>query len=334
SFDMPSSFRGRGITLLLPKLKSNSIPVDWDHQNLLKDEAYFKLEQIKKLLFYPGCRKKFILEYFGDETDLEKVGENCGTCDFCIERKNIGEQEKQDLVKISVFSLVLETVKNFDERFGVSMITKFLYGSQDKKILEYSMDKKDGFGALSDFSSEMIQIIIEALIFKEFLYKTEGMYPVLGITETGRIAIVRNYLLSDENNDLQYFIRKKIGTKKIFKKEEKQKTEKIDTYLETLKIFEKTKNLKEIAKKRELAEITIENHILKLYELSKISLTDLLNYSSISNLKKIKNIIIGELDGDISALKPIKESLEKAGNREINYFEIKICISMLEKKDL
>lgn len=334
SFDMPSSFRWRWITLLLPKLKSNSIPVDWDHQNLLKDEAYFKLEQIKKLLFYPGCRKKFILEYFWDETDLEKVWENCWTCDFCIERKNIWEQEKQDLVKISVFSLVLETVKNFDERFWVSMITKFLYWSQDKKILEYSMDKKDGFWALSDFSSEMIQIIIEALIFKEFLYKTEWMYPVLWITETWRIAIVRNYLLSDENNDLQYFIRKKIWTKKIFKKEEKQKTEKIDTYLETLKIFEKTKNLKEIAKKRELAEITIENHILKLYELSKISLTDLLNYSSISNLKKIKNIIIWELDWDISALKPIKESLEKAWNREINYFEIKICISMLEKKDL
>ena len=80
--------------------------------------------------------------------------------------------------------------------------------------------------------------------------------------------------------------------------------------------------------------MTIENHILKLYEFSKISLTDLLNYSSISNLKKIKNIIIWELDWDISALKPIKESLEKAWNREINYFEIKICISMLEKKDL
>ena len=334
SFDMPSSFRWRWITLLLPKLKSNSIPIDWDHQNLLKDEAYFKLEQIKKLLFYPSCRKKFILEYFWDETDLKKIWENCWTCDFCIERKNLWKQTEQDLVKISVFSLVLETVKNFDERFWVSMITKFLYWSQDKKILEYSMDKKDDFWALSDFSSEMIQIIIEALIFKEFLYKTEWMYPVLWITETWRIAIVRNYLLSDENNDLQYFIRKKIWNKKIFKKEEKQKTEKIDTYLETLKIFEKTKNLKEIAKQRGFTEMTIENHILKLYELSKISLTDLLNYSSISNLKKIKNIIIWELDWDISALKPIKESLEKAWNREINYFEIKICISMLEKKDL
>jgi phage pi2 protein 07 len=38
--------------------------IDWKHQELLKEEAYFKLEQIKKLLFYPTCRKRFILNYF------------------------------------------------------------------------------------------------------------------------------------------------------------------------------------------------------------------------------------------------------------------------------
>jgi hypothetical protein len=38
--------------------------IDWKHQEALKDEAYFKLEQVKKLLFYPTCRKRFILDYF------------------------------------------------------------------------------------------------------------------------------------------------------------------------------------------------------------------------------------------------------------------------------
>jgi hypothetical protein len=46
------------------KVGENSIPVDWHHQDMLKEEAYYKLEQIKKLLFYPHCRKRFILEYF------------------------------------------------------------------------------------------------------------------------------------------------------------------------------------------------------------------------------------------------------------------------------
>ena len=67
-FDWDSSendnFRWRWITLVLPKKNHKEVPILWHHQNLLKEEWYFKLEQIKKLLFKPGCRKKFILKYF------------------------------------------------------------------------------------------------------------------------------------------------------------------------------------------------------------------------------------------------------------------------------
>jgi hypothetical protein len=52
------------MTLLQEKRKHSEVLVDWNHQNKLKDEAYYKLEQVKKLLFYPSCRKKFILDYF------------------------------------------------------------------------------------------------------------------------------------------------------------------------------------------------------------------------------------------------------------------------------
>jgi phage pi2 protein 07 len=61
------------VTLIQEKRKSEHIMIDWKHQNLLKEEAYFKLEKIKKLLFYPSCRKRFILEYFGDEEDLKNL---------------------------------------------------------------------------------------------------------------------------------------------------------------------------------------------------------------------------------------------------------------------
>jgi phage pi2 protein 07 len=61
---MDDNFRGRGITITQEKRKPSHVMIDWTHQELLKNEAYFKLEQIKKLLFYPSCRKRFILEYF------------------------------------------------------------------------------------------------------------------------------------------------------------------------------------------------------------------------------------------------------------------------------
>jgi len=59
--------------LLQSKQNPASIKIDWGHQEALKTESYYKLEQIKKLLFYPSCRKKFILNYFEDKEDLKKI---------------------------------------------------------------------------------------------------------------------------------------------------------------------------------------------------------------------------------------------------------------------
>lgn len=349
NFEVQANFRWKWITLLKNKEK---IPkIDWEHQNLLKEEAYYKLEQIKKLLFYPSCRKKFILEYFADEEDLAKIWENCWTCDFCIEKKKFWNTEIQDLVKVSVFSIILETIKKFDEKFGLLRFTDyFLWNlSGNEKTAFYAAWKWriEYFWELNNYSADFVKSIIESLIFKEFLYKTEWKYPVLWITEKWRIAIVRNYLLSDENEELQFFIRKKVWEKNIFKKQENflkkiEKKEKIDTFLETLKIFENLKNEnfdfkkipEEISKIRELNKATIDWHISKLYENWQISLLDILKIFSLEELKIVKEIIFKNFPNWVSELKLIKEKLYEIWEQKISYWTIKIAISMIEKKDL
>jgi hypothetical protein len=82
-----AGFLGRGITLLKEKRAHQYIPIDWAHQNMLKKESSMKLVAMKKLLFTPQCRKRFILNYFSDITDLEKLPKNCGMCDYCIDQK-------------------------------------------------------------------------------------------------------------------------------------------------------------------------------------------------------------------------------------------------------
>ncbi len=119
-------FRGKGVTLLLPKTDPHSIPVDWKRQELLEDESYFKLEQVKKMLFSPNCRKRFILEYFSDTEDLEALGDNCGACDYCIDRKKFAKGEFTNLVQLSVFEHVLDAVARFDQKFGVNLFATFL----------------------------------------------------------------------------------------------------------------------------------------------------------------------------------------------------------------
>lgn len=82
-----AGFRGRGITLVKEKRTHQYIPIDWAHQNMLKNESASKLIAMKKLLFTPQCRKRFILNYFSDIADLEKLPRNCGMCDYCMDEK-------------------------------------------------------------------------------------------------------------------------------------------------------------------------------------------------------------------------------------------------------
>lgn len=46
-----------------------------------------KLVAIKKFLFTPQCRKRFVLNYFSDLADLANLPRNCGMCDYCMDQK-------------------------------------------------------------------------------------------------------------------------------------------------------------------------------------------------------------------------------------------------------
>lgn len=96
-------FRGRGVRLLEDKKAHSTLGVDWKKQELLKQESNFKLEQIKRLLFYPSCRKRFILEYFGDKEDIKNLTDNCGLCDYCLERKNFSGEDVSKAISISSY---------------------------------------------------------------------------------------------------------------------------------------------------------------------------------------------------------------------------------------
>lgn len=74
------------------------IPINWDFQDTLKAESYRKLAAIKRLLFTPQCRKRFILNYFSDREDLAKLGRNCGMCDYCLDQKKGIVREKKAFV--------------------------------------------------------------------------------------------------------------------------------------------------------------------------------------------------------------------------------------------
>lgn len=258
-------------------MPADKLPVDWKKQQLLETEAKYKLEQIKKLLFYPSCRKRFILEYFGDTEDLATLSENCGACDYCIEKDKYMSGSESQLVNLSVFEIVLDVVSDLDAKFGSNMIALFLQGSQDQKLISRGLDDDENFGVLSEYSNELILAVIEALIVQGFLDKTLGMYPLLTTTPRGRFSIQREQLLKNQEADLQSYVAMK-AKGNVFKKSKtsSKSTSKIggtskksssgDTYQATLALLKIGKDIKTIANERGAHSLTIETHIEKLFE--------------------------------------------------------------------
>lgn len=337
--DSGSDFRWRWVTLNQDKRKHEHLLIDWEHLDLLKEEWYYKLDQIKKLLFYPSCRKRFILEYFWDEEDLKTLWDNCWSCDYCIEKQKISSWKIERLVQTSVFSIVLDVINEFDKRFWVKVITSFLRWSKEKKILDWNLDKNDNYAILWEYHVKLVEAIIEALIRCDFIEKAWGQYPTIWLTQKWKISLTRERYLKEEDDELQGFLSMKVKDTMFKKlkssdKEDSLKGEKRDTYLETLKLFKAWKTLKEIVKERKLKILTIENHIIELYSRWELWLNDILKLASFSNIDEVKQVIDSDFVLPIEKLKPLKEKLEEKWRKDIGYFEIKVCIAMIEKKDL
>ncbi len=356
--DREEGFRWKWLVLLQEKRNHSHILIDWKKQDLLKDEAYFKLEQIKRLLFYPSCRKRFILEYFWDEEDLQSLPENCGACDFCIDRKKFEKSPSKELIPVSTFVLILETVKKYDERFWQVLIRKTLEWSEDKKLIQNKLDTWDHYWALSNYSRDAISAMIDSLRFEWYLYKTNWTYPMVWITELWSAVIVRNKALKEALEELNTYVVWKVWLNIHKSKSSKSKSVKknnknisnndSDTYKQTLILVkgyfsyasQKGLNISSkelidyVSKNRWFWTSTIEWHIAKLYDDWELGLVEILKITSLSNIKKIKEVINDKLSWDVELLKPIKEELENSWNKDIWYFDIKIALTMMKKWDI
>jgi len=106
-----------------------------------KDKAVTERENAKILLQEMSaysetsvCRRKFILNYFGEI--LEK---DCGFCDNC-------KRERETFDGVHALSIALEAVKQTQERFGIEHLVKVITGEKDDYIISYQHDTLPVFG--------------------------------------------------------------------------------------------------------------------------------------------------------------------------------------------
>ncbi|OSZ79486.1 DNA helicase RecQ [Chitinophagaceae bacterium IBVUCB1] len=132
-----------------------------------------KLLQMKEFAEHDGCRRQYILEYFG-----ERAPAYCGSCDYCLsnlERRNATIEAQK----------ILSAITRTGERFGADYLIDFLRGSNSAKIVPAHKEIKT-YGIGKDIKKEVWQAIVKQLLQQRLVDVEDAAYPALKLNEASR----------------------------------------------------------------------------------------------------------------------------------------------------
>jgi ATP-dependent DNA helicase RecQ len=145
-----------------------------------KDKAVTERENAKILLQEMAaysetgvCRRKFILNYFG-----EMMHEDCGFCDNC-------KRERDTFEGMDLLVTALEAVKQTNERFMIDHLVNVIQGEKNDYTLSYQHDILPVFGKGKDEDQKTWTTVIRQAMVADFIEKDIENYGILKMTPKG-----------------------------------------------------------------------------------------------------------------------------------------------------
>ncbi len=134
-----------------------------------------QLQQMVDYCRLSACRRRYLLQYFGETATAEA----CGNCDTCL-------AQRQAVDVTVVAQKLLSAVIRTGERFGFAHVGNVLLGKNLKRIRELEHDKLTVFGIVDDYDRDGLRRVADGLVERGLLAKAEGQYPTVGVTKSGR----------------------------------------------------------------------------------------------------------------------------------------------------
>ena len=128
------------------------------------------------------CRRKLLLNYFGEEYEQD----NCGACDNCLHPKIQFEGSEK-------IADVLETVLAVKEKFKADHIASILAGHATSAVKSYKHHKLEVFGMGSDKDEKFWNMVIRQAVIAKLLVKDIENYGLLKITKKGLEFLEKPY---------------------------------------------------------------------------------------------------------------------------------------------
>nr|WP_320160844.1 DNA helicase RecQ [uncultured Methanoregula sp.] len=148
-----------------------------EHDDVSDRSLRLSLKKLQDMIAYcesTSCRRRFLLEYFGETV----VPENCGTCDNCDHPADM--TDGTDAAR-----QIVSAVHQIPGSFGTELIITVLRGSKSTKIQEYGFATLPAYGSGKKYSRDQYRIWINELIRQGFLLRQGEKYPVLSLTGKG-----------------------------------------------------------------------------------------------------------------------------------------------------
>lgn len=134
-------------------------------------------QKLAKVIDYcqlTACRRRYLLDYFGDAS----AAPECDGCDNCL-----ADMEEFDATQIA--KKIITAVIRTGQRFGIGYVANVLRGSKDKRVLGNGHHELGVYGIAEDYSASEIRDIAALLTERDLLYKNSAEYATLGATPAG-----------------------------------------------------------------------------------------------------------------------------------------------------
>jgi len=150
-------------------------------------------ERLGRMVAYAygsGCRRRFVLEYFGDP----RAPERCTACDACVAGDaGAGDRSLPDEAETVLLQKVLSCVARMNGRFGKQKVVQVLCGSRQKQVVEWGLDRLSTYGLLKQMRQDEVEEILDELaaVGCVRIALSDGKYPKVDLTPLGREVMVR-----------------------------------------------------------------------------------------------------------------------------------------------
>jgi len=145
-----------------------------DASDAFKRHERTKLDALLGWCEVTGCRRRPLLEYFGDELE-----DDCGNCDGCLTPVCTRDGSE-------VAQKFLSAVFRTGQRFGAAHLTEVILGKSTEKVQQHRHDSLSVFGIGAELTPQSWRSVIRQLIVQGFLRSDAERYGALVLTERSR----------------------------------------------------------------------------------------------------------------------------------------------------